>query len=98
MFFQFDHLWKIQVAVNLHCKKKKNIRRFYGEINGNQLSVHFRYFTGAGIWRSTEEKDLYCFWSYCPSTIQRYFRVLSAMSILISKNVLQADARKNNGK
>ena len=48
-----------------------------------------------------EAKDKYCFQSHRPSTLQRYFRELSVnitLPYFDIENVLQVDARKNNGK
>ena len=60
----------------------KNIRRFYGKITGNQLPVHFPLFLHApvNIFRNQAQngsKGHYCFLSYSPTILQRYFRVLS---------------------
>ena len=71
-------------------------------MTGNQLPVHFPFCTGARKhFRNQAQygsKDMYCFWSYSPSTLQRYFRVLSVNITLpyidFLKNVLQADALK----
>ena len=43
----------LQSKVSLHCK---NIRRFYGKITGNQLSVHFPLFLQASV-KHLQESD-----------------------------------------
>ena len=65
----------------LHCK---NIRRFYGKITGNQLTVHFPLFLQApvNIFRNqahygSKDTIVVVFLSYSPTILQRYFRVLS---------------------
>ena len=60
----------------------KNIRRFYGKISGNQLPVNFPLILRApvNIFRNQAlygSKNMYCFWSYGPSALLRYFRLLS---------------------
>ena len=46
-----DLNWKLWYATNFvsgrHKYTAKNFRRVYGKITGNQLPVHFPFFTGA---------------------------------------------------
>ena len=50
---------------------------FSGTITGNQLPVHFTLFLQApvnilGIRHGTVAKEMFCFWSYSPSILQRF--------------------------
>ena len=96
-----DHmLHKVSYLTQPHCK---NIRRFYGKITGNQLPVHFpllftgthKHFQESG----TEQKQRTLLFFFCHTILQRYFRALSVNITLpyLDKNVLQVNARKNNG-
>ena len=70
----------------------KNIRKFYGKITGNQLPVRFPlFFTSAR--KHFQEPGTYGSKKTCSA-----FGHIAFKHILISKNVLQADGRKNNGK
>ena len=86
----------------MHCK---NIRRFYVKITGNHLPVHFPLFfvqAPVNIFRNQAQngsKGHYCFFviqSY--KGIFEYCRLTKPYHILISKNILQVNARKNDGK
>ena len=56
----------------------KNIRRLYGNITGNQLTVRFSLFLQAPVnMAQNGSKGHYCFLSYSPTILQRYFRLLS---------------------
>ena len=82
-----------------------NIRRFYSKITGNQVPVHFPLFLQAPvhIFRNQAKygsKVRVLFWSYCPSPLQKHFRVLSVNIILpyldpvkIRQVNMQPDAR-----
>ena len=85
--------------LRLSCRKK-------GTITGNQVPVHFPLFLQArvNIFRNQAQcgsrKDIFCFWSYSPSSLQKYFRVLSVnitLPFLDFYNISTADAPKNNG-
>ena len=85
----------------------KNIRTFYGKITGNQLPVHFPLFLRApvNIFRNQAQNGSKktCI-AFGHIALKPYKGILECCRltypyyILISKNVLRADARKNNGK
>ena len=108
--FIFCTLHKVFRVFNWCCKipafplrpnTAKYIRRFYGRITGNQLLVHYPLFIQApvNIFRNQAQygrNGYLLFWSYSPSTLLRYFRVMSVNHLLISNNVLQGGVGKIN--
>ena len=84
----------------------KHIRRFYSKITCNQLPVHFMLFLQApvNIFRNQAQYGskghVLVFFFFCiqPFNPTKVFSGVVGYHNLISKNVLQVDARKNNGK